>query len=99
MTGKLSMYAAKQTDQACFLPAGAGCVVMARLRVLVSAGLFGPAVLIGQSVPSLPQSRSGPSKQNQEEEECTDADCYCNRCQFGLELHRNTKTVDVSQGL
>lgn len=72
-------------DQACFLPAGPRCLVMARLHVLVSAGMFGPAVLIGQSVPSLSPSRSGPSKQNQEEEECTETGFYCNCSQFGLE--------------
>lgn len=56
LPGKLPVYAAKLPsfpDRACFLPCAPGCLVMARLHVLVSAGMFGPAVLIGQSVPSL----------------------------------------------
>lgn len=48
---------------------------------------LGPAVQIGQSVPSLYPSRSGPSKQNQEVEECTSGGFYCNYSRFGLELY------------
>lgn len=84
-------------DQAGFLPAGPGCTVMARHHVLVLAGMFGPAVLIGQSVPSLSPSCSSPHKQNQEEEECTDTGSYCNRSQFGLEPYNSMKTVDVAR--
>lgn len=68
---------------------------MARLHVLVSAGMFGPAAaLIGQSVPSLSPS---PSKQNQEEEECTSNSSYCNLTQFGLGVQNSsTETAIVS---
>lgn len=76
---------------ACFLPAGPGCLAVARLHVLVSAGMFGPAVQIDQSVPSLSPSRYSPSKQNQEEEECTDTDLYCNHSRLGT-VQQQVKT-------
>ena len=58
MTGKLPRVKLlpQSLTEACFLPACPGGSVVARLHVLVAAGMFGPAGLIGQSVPKPLQS-------------------------------------------
>lgn len=96
MNGRLPIYAVKQLLPLSLIRSASFLLALAvwlwlDFNVLVSAGMLGAAVLIGQSVPSLSPSNSGPNKQNQEEEECTSGGFYCNHPQFALELYNSKR--------